>query len=119
MNRLYFNSRQSGGFGSLPAAERYLKGDVKSWLLGQDVYTLHKPLRHRFKRRQTFAKGIHDLWQTDLADMQSLPNYNDDVKFLLTCSDTFSKMFLNSSSKDKSGESVTEAFKSILNDEIP
>ena len=64
MNRLYFDPRQSGGFGGLPAAERYLNGDVKSWLIRQDTYTLHKPLRHRFRRRQTFTKGIHDLWQT-------------------------------------------------------
>ena len=66
MNRLYFDPRQPGSFGGLPAAERYLKGDVKSWLIRQDAYTLYKPLRHRFRRRQTFTKGIHDLWQTDL-----------------------------------------------------
>ena len=36
-------------------------------------------------------KGIHDLWQTDLVDMQSLSNYNDGVKLLHTCIDTFSK----------------------------
>ena len=91
MNRLYFDPRQPGSFGDLSAAERYLKGDVKSWLIRQDAYTLHKPIRHRFRRRQTFTKGIHDLWQTDLVDMQSLSNYNDGVKLLLTCIDTFSK----------------------------
>ena len=83
MNRLYFDPRQPGSFCRLPAAERYLKGDAKSWLIRQDAYTLHKPLRYRFRRRQIFTKGIHDLWQTDLVDMQSLSNYNDGVKFLL------------------------------------
>ena len=91
MNRLYFDPRQPGSFGGLPAAERYLKRDVKSWLIRQDVYTLHKPVRHRFRHRRTITKGIHDLWQTDLVDMQSLSDYNDGVKFLLTCIDTFSK----------------------------
>ena len=118
MSRLYFDPRQPGGFGGLPAAERYLKGDVKSWLIRQDAYTLHKPLRHRFRRRQIFTKGIHDLWQTDLVDMQSLSNYNDGVKFLLTCIDTFSKYAWVRPLKNKSGQSVTEAFKSILNEEI-
>ena len=84
MNRLYFDPRQPGSFGGLSAAERYLKGDVKSWLIRQDAYTLHKPLRHRFRRRRTFTKGIHDLWQTDLVDMQSLSNYNYGVHTVFT-----------------------------------
>ena len=90
MNRLYFDPRQPGSFGGLPAAER-LNVDVKSWLIRQDAYRLDKPIRHRFRRRQTFTTGIHDLWQTDLVDMQSLSNHNDGVKFLLTCIDTFLK----------------------------
>ena len=119
MNRLYLDPRQSGSFGGLPAAERYLKGDVKSQLTRQDAYTVHKPLRQRFRRRRTFTKGNHDLWQTDLVDMQSLSNYNDGVKFLLTCIDTFSKYAWVRPLKNKSGQSVTEAFKLILNEEIP
>ena len=119
MNRLYFDPRQPGSFGGLPVAERYLKRYVESWLIREDAYTLHKPLRHRFRRRQTFTKGIHDLWQTDLVDMQSLSNHNDGVKFLLTCIDTFSKYAWVRPLKNKSGQIVTKAFKSILNEEIP
>ena len=119
MNRLYFNPRQPGSFGGLPVVERYVKGDVKSWLIRQDAYTLHKPLRHRFRRRQTFIKDIHDLWQTDLVDMKSLSNCNDGVKFLITCIDTFSKYAWVRPLKNKYGQSVTEPFQSILNDEIP
>ena len=51
--------------------------------------------------------------------MQSLSNYNDGVKFLLTCNDTFSKYVWVRPLKNKSGQSVTEAFKSILKEEIP
>ena len=91
MNRIYVDPRQSGSFGGFPAAERYLKGDIKGWLIRQDAYTIHKPLRHRFRRGQTFTKGIHHLWQTNLVDMQSLSNHNYGLKFLLTCIDTFSK----------------------------
>ena len=40
--------------------------------------------------KHLFTKGIHDLWQTDLVNMQSLSNYNDGVKFLLTYIGTFS-----------------------------
>ena len=111
MNRLYFYPKQSGSFGGLPAEERYLKGDVKRWLVRQDTYSLHKPIRHRFRRRHTFDKGI--------LHMQSLSNQNDGVKFLLTCIDIFPKYALVRPLKNKCGQSVTEAFKSILNDEIP
>ena len=51
--------------------------------------------------------------------MQSLSNYNDGVKCLLTCIDTFSKCAWVRPKKNKSGKRVTEAFKSILNEEIP
>ena len=44
---------------------------------------------------------------------------NDGVKFLLTCIDTFSKYAWVRPLKNKSGQSVTEAFKSILREEIP
>ena len=84
-----------------------------------DACTLHKPIRHRFRRTHTFTEGNHDLWQTDIVDMQSLSNYNDGVKFLLTCIDTFSKYAWDRPLKNKSGKSVTEACKSILNEEIP
>ena len=43
---------------------------------------------------------------------------DDVVKCLLTCINTFSKYPWVRSLKNKSGQSVTEAFKPILNEEI-
>ena len=85
MTDRYYNRGQPGSF-----AERYLKGNVKDFLIRQDAYTLHKPIRHRFRRRQIFTRGIYDLWQAVLVDIQSLSLHNDGVKYLLTCIDTFS-----------------------------
>ena len=39
MNRLYFDPRQSGSFGGLPAAERYLKGLKRVWGLPRDTHS--------------------------------------------------------------------------------
>ena len=89
MTQGYYYPGQPGSFGGLPVAERYLKGNVKDFLIRQDAYTLHLPIRHRLRRRQIFTKGIHDLWQSILVDMQSLAQHNDGVKYLLTCIDTF------------------------------
>ena len=54
----YYNSGQLGSFEGLPIAERYLKWKVKDFLIRQDEYTLHRPIRHRFRRRQIFTKEI-------------------------------------------------------------
>ena len=85
----------------------------------QDAYTLHRPIRHRFRRRQIFTKGIDDMWQADLVNMQSLSLHNDGVKYLLTFIDTFSKYAWVRSLKNKSGLCVKEAFESMLREQVP
>ena len=122
MTERYYNPEQPGSFWGLPIAERYLKGNVKDFLTRQDAYTLHRPirhLRHRFTPRQIFTKGIHDLWQAGLVDMQSLALHNDGVKYLLTCIYTCSKYAWVRPLKSKSGLCAKEAFESILKEKVP
>ena len=121
MTDRYYNPAQPGSFAGLPIAERYLnlKGNVKDVLIRQDAYTHHRPIRHRFRRRQIFTKGIYDLWQADLVDMHSLSLHNDDLKYLLTCIDTFSKYAWVRPLKNKSELCVIEAFESILREKVP
>ena len=52
---------------------------------------LHKPIRHKFKRRRVFMFNIDDIWSADLKDMQSLAKENDGYKYLLNVIDLFSK----------------------------
>ena len=59
--------------------------------MGQDAYTLHKPARRNFKRNRVIVGGIDVQWQMDLADMQSLKDYNDGYRYLLVCIHVFSK----------------------------
>ena len=119
MTDRYYNPAQPGSFGGLPIAERYLKGNVKDFLIRQDADTLHRPIRHRFRRRKIFTKEINDLWQADLVDMQSLSLHNDGVKYLLTGIDTFSKYAWVRPLKNKSGLCVKKAFESILKEKVP
>ena len=56
MTDRYYNPGQPCSFGGLPIAERYLKGNVNDFLIWQDAYTLHRPIRHCFRRRHTFLK---------------------------------------------------------------
>ena len=54
------------------------------------------------------------MWQADLVDMQSLSLHNDDIKYLLTCIDMFSRYSCVRPLKNKSGLCVKEAFEYIL-----
>ena len=58
---------------------------------GKDTYTLHKLAHRNFKRNRVIVGGIDEKWQMDLADMQSLEEYNDGYRYLLVCIDVFSK----------------------------
>jgi hypothetical protein len=87
--------------------------------MGQDAYTLHKPVRKRFRRRRTYSKGINDLFQADLADMSALARQNDGNRYILTCIDVFSKRAWAIPLKTKSGDCVKLAFEKIFEDEIP
>jgi hypothetical protein len=86
LSNVYYDPKRPGGFGS---AER-LYEDVK-WLMKQDAYTLHTPMRRHFKRNCVIVGGIDQQWQMDLADMQSMQKFNDAYRYLLVCIDVFSK----------------------------
>lgn len=92
---------------------------MKKWLSSQDAYTLHKPVRKIFPRRKTFSKGIDDLYQADLADMQNLSRFNDGFRFILTCVDVFSKRAFAVPVKDKRGPSIAQAFEKIFSVSFP
>ena len=57
---------------------------------------------------------IDEQWQMDLADMQSLKDYNDGYRYLLVFIDVFSKYAWIVPIKSKTGPALVEAFKVIL-----
>ena len=65
--------------------------DVRKWLRKQNTYTLHKPIRRKFRRLQTVVGGIDYQWQGDLADVSSMSKYNDGYRYLFCLIDVFSK----------------------------
>lgn len=121
MEQIYFDPALPGSFGGVDALKRQSgvsRGQTIKWLSGQDVYTLHKPIRHKFNRRRVLTLGINHLWQADLVDLTSLAGYNDGYKFLLTVIDTFSKFAYVVPLKNKSSQNVKNAFSSIINDSL-
>ena len=120
MERVYYDPSNPGSFGGVaPLVRQTRSNQAKNWLSSQDAYTLHKPVRRLFSRRKTYAKGIDDLFQADLSDMQNLSRYNDGYRFILTCVDVFSKRAFAIPLKDKRGPSVAVAFEKIFKDKVP
>jgi transposase InsO family protein len=122
MEARYYDVSRAGSYGGVRPLARYSNSSIKptkTWLSSQDAYTLHKPVRKIFPRRKTFAKGIGDLYQADLVDMQNLSRYNDGYRYILTCIDVFSKRAFAIPLKDKRGASVTKAFETIFAETTP
>ena len=122
LTRLYYHPKSSAAFGGVQrlfqAAKRKKKSvtfdQVQDWLEGQVTYTLHKPVRHRFKRRRVVVAGIDHQWQADLADLSSLQKMNDGYRYLLCVIDVFSKYAWVVPVKNKQGSTMIQAWDNIL-----
>ena len=80
-----------GSYGGVAALQRVVPDqDAERWLSEQDPYTLHKPVRRRFKRRCVVVGGPNQQWQADLVNVSRLKKTNDGTSFLLTVIDVFS-----------------------------
>lgn len=84
--------------------------DVKRKIIEE----LHKPARRNFQRRRTVIKGFGDLWQIDLAEMQSFARENKGNRYILVVIDCFSKYSWTRPIKTKTGVEVTGAMRNIM-----
>lgn len=90
------------------------KINIKKWLESQNAYTLHRPIRKRFKRNRFSVTNIDDLWQADLNDLKSLSKDNDGYIYILTVIDVFSKFAWGVPLYRKTGVEITNAFEKIF-----
>ena len=65
------------------------------------------------------VNGIDKIWAADLADMTALSKENKGVNFLLLVIDIFSKYGWIIPLKDKKGETVANALKTIFKERKP
>lgn len=78
------------------------------------VDELHKPARKNYQRRRTIVKGLNDLWQADLVEMQPYAKFNKGYRYILVVINAFSKYVWTQPLKSKKGKDVTLAMKIIL-----
>ena len=86
---------------------------IKEILSGIENYTLHKEFK-RGQRNPSYSHFKRNQWQMDLIDIQELSHANDNVRYLLSVIDTFTRFAWVRLLKDKRGETVLEALKSII-----
>lgn len=118
LESVYFNPSHPGSFGGINSLARYsgVKDRKKliKWLEKQEAYTLHKPVRYRFQRRRIIVPGIDHQWQADLVDLSRVKLENENIPFILTCIDVFSKYAWVVPLKTKHGKELVYAFEKIL-----
>lgn len=65
-------------------------GTVKKVLSNKEAYTVQKHVRLHFPRNRVIVSGLDAQSNGDLASMENVAQYNDNVKFLLILIDIFS-----------------------------
>ena len=122
LNKIYHDPRDPGSLGGLARLASRAKElgitkdieEVKDYLETQRSYTYHKQARKNFSKNKTIVSGIDAQWQADLADMHAIADDNDDMKYLLTCIDVFTKYAWVVPVKDKSSNTMKSAFEQLL-----
>ena len=92
------------------------RSQVIDFLQSEDSYTLHKPVKKKFKRNRYIVNGIDDTFQIDLIDLSNISKYNDNYKYLFTCIDVFSKYSWVKPLKTKKAEESLKVFLEILSE---
>jgi len=124
LSKIYYDLDSPASYSGIDAILREAKRhnpsisqkDVKHFLQEQEVYTLHKPIKRKFKRNRVVAAGLDTDWQADLCDMQKLKKENDGYAYILTCIDVLSKYAWAIPVHTKRPTDVLVAFKEILKD---
>ena len=121
LEKIFYVPQASGSFGGVQALKGKLPSRLKptsqrvlKWLSRQEAYTLHKPVRKKFKRSRVVVSSMDDQWQADLIVIPALASQNDGYKYLLTCMDVLSKYAWVVPLKDKAGATLVAAFTRIL-----
>ena len=121
LSDIYYDPSNPAGFSGLSKLYRYVKSNninisksaIRKWLIQQDSYSLNKQSR-KPKTTNIVVSNPDEQWSADLMDMSSISKDNDNYKYVLIVVDTFSKFLWALPLKNKTSQSVSEAFKQIF-----
>ncbi|GFU32645.1 uncharacterized transposon-derived protein F54H12.3 [Trichonephila clavipes] len=124
LEKVYQEPEHPGSFGGVEAlfkatGGKFSRKDIKKWLSAKDSYTLHKPIKKKFKKNRVLVSRMNQQYQADLVDMQSLSKFNDGYRYLLTCICVLSKYAWAIPLHDKNAKTVVSAFEQIFSERVP
>ncbi|XP_061193922.1 uncharacterized protein LOC133202165 [Saccostrea echinata] len=123
LTSLYFNPEKPGAFRSPLQLWRQVKKEnkykiglprIKQWLQNQDVYSINRTVRRRFKRPRVFTGGIKDQYDADLMDVGFHSKENDGIKYLLVVIDVFTRYVWLCALKNKTSSNVLKGLKNCF-----
>lgn len=77
------------------------------------VKELNRPARKNFQRLKMCVRVLNETWNADLIDMSSFADFNRDHRFILLIVDSLSKFIHCEAIKNKTANSVFQAFGKI------
>ena len=127
LEEIYSNPANAGSFSGLSGLSRALKekkikvtkNEIKKFLTSKESYSLHRPKRLKYPRKQVIVRGIDDTWQIDLVDVSAIKNENDGNKFIFTCIDVFSKYAQAGEMKNKDKYTSRDTFANMIKKRKP
>ena len=126
-DKIYTNPVNPGSFSGLSGFTKALKenkikatkSQIKNYLNSKEAYSLHKPKRLNYKRKQVIVSGIDDTWQIDLVDMAAIKSENNGNRFIFTCIDVFSKFAQAIEMKNKEKTTSRDTFAQMISKRKP
>jgi hypothetical protein len=121
-DRIYYDIGHPAALSSvqkLKDASGLTHTQTRDFLSAQNVYTLHRPRRKHFQRRQMIAYAPRDCAQMDLMDMQAYSRQNGGYKYVLVYQDIFTKKVHYVPLKSKRPEETIRALKIIFREGKP
>ena len=85
----------------------FTKEDVRLFLLSQSTYQKQQPVSKQRQQKRTVVKEKNLKWQMDIIDLRLYISDNENIKYLLTIIDVFSKYAMVFPLENKKGETVS------------
>lgn len=92
---------------------------IMAFLKKQESWQVRQPIYKPKVTQSIISEQPLDRWQVDLIDMQNYSHFNSGYKWILTCIDIFTKYLRAIPLKNKEGQTVSLAMRSILQVQKP
>jgi hypothetical protein len=117
-NLNYTNPSHPIAFSGVNNIYKYYEGvlkvkEIENLLASVESYTLRREYKN-LRRNPSFSHFKRYQFQADLIDIQKFARWNDGVKYIFAVIDTFTRKAWVRPCKDKTANSILNAFKEIL-----